>query len=102
MIIDIIIYIYTDLYFEKHIREIIFKNINTNKYYKSYIIKKNLLEFNQGKRDPMYISEKHDSNNILYGIENLENLEKNEKRNLKPYLIKNSAIEYNYKIKKNV
>ena len=59
-----------------------------------------MLEFNQGKRDPMYISEKHDSNNILYDIENLENLEKNEKRNLKPYLIKNSAIEYNYKIKK--
>ena len=59
-----------------------------------------MLEFNQGKRDPMYISEKHDSNNILYDIENIENLEKNEKRNLKPYLIKNSAIEYNYKIKK--
>ena len=55
-----------------------------------------MLEFNQGKRDPMYISEKHDSNNILYDIENLE---KNEKRNLKPYLIKNSATEYNYKIK---
>ena len=48
----------------------------------------------------MYISEKHDSNNIIYDIENLENLEKNEKRNLKPYLIKNSAIKYNYKIKK--
>ena len=25
-------YIYTDLYFKKHIREIILKNINTNKY----------------------------------------------------------------------
>ena len=59
-----------------------------------------MLEFNQGKRDPMYISEKYDSNNILYDIENIENLEKNEKRNLKPYLIKNSATEYNYKIKK--
>ena len=93
-------YIYTDLYFKKHIREIIFKNIDTNKYYKSYIIKKNMLEFNQGKRDPMCISEKHDSNNILYNIENIENLEKNEKRNIKPYLIKNSAAEYNYKIKK--
>ena len=45
----------------------------------------------------MYISEKHDSNNILYDIVNLE---KNEKRNLKPYLIKKSSIEYNYKIKK--
>ena len=35
-----------------------------------------MLEFNQGKRDPMYISEKHDLNNISYDIENLENLEK--------------------------
>ena len=93
-------YIYTDLYFKKYIKEIILKNIDTNKYYKSYMIKKNMLEFNQGKRDPMYKSEKHDSNNILYDIENIENLEKNEKRNLKPYLIKNSATEYNYKIKK--
>ena len=81
-------YIYTNLYFKKHIREIILKNIYTSKYYKSYIIKKNMLEFNQGKRDPMYISEKHDSNDILYDIENLENLEKNEEQNLKPYLIK--------------
>ena len=46
----------------------------------------------------MYISEKHDSNDILYDIENLENLEKNEESNLKPYLIKNSASDYNYKI----
>ena len=37
-----------------------------------------MLEFNQGKRDPMYISEKHDSNNILYDIENIENLKKME------------------------
>ena len=59
-----------------------------------------MLEFNQGKREPMYISEKHDSSDISYDIENLENLEKNEKRNLKPHLIKNSATEYNYKIKK--
>ena len=59
-----------------------------------------MLEFNQGKLDPMFISERHDSNNILYDIENLENLEKNEERNLKPYLSKNTATEYNYKIKK--
>ena len=93
-------YIYTDLYFKKYIREIILKNIDTNKYHKSYIIKKNMLDFNQGKRDPVYISENHDSNNILYDIENLENLENNEERNLKPYLIKKSSIEYKYNIKK--
>ena len=34
------------------------------------MIKKNILEFNQGSQDPMYISEKHNSNNILYDIEN--------------------------------
>ena len=84
-------YVYTDLYFKKHIREIIFKNIDTNKYYKSYLIKKNILEFNEGKRDPMYISEKHNSNNISYDIENIENLENNKERNLKPYFIKYSA-----------
>ena len=93
-------YIYTDLYFKKYIKEIILKNIDINKYYKSYIIKKNMLEFNEGKKDPMYISEKHDSNNILYDIENIEHLETNKERNLKPYLIKNSSSEYNYKIKK--
>ena len=38
-----------------------------------------MLEFNQGKQDPMYISKKHDSNNILYDIENIENLEKIKK-----------------------
>ena len=70
-------YIYTDLHFKKYIREIILKNIDTNKYYKSYIIKKNVLEFNQGKKDPMYISEKHDSNDILYDIQNIEHLEEN-------------------------
>ena len=48
----------------------------------------------------MYISEKHDSNDILYDIENIEHLEENKERNLKPYLIKKSASEYNYKIKK--
>ena len=93
-------YIYTDLYFKKHIKDIILKNINVNKYYKSYIIKKNMLEFNHGQADPMYISEKHDSNNILYDIENIEHLEENKERNLKPYLIKYSSMDYDYKIKK--
>ena len=36
-------YIYTDLYFKKYIRDLILENINTSKYYKSYIIKKNML-----------------------------------------------------------
>ena len=59
-----------------------------------------MLEFNHGQADPMYISEKHDSNNILYDIENIEHLEENKERNLKPYLIKYSSSDYDYKIKK--
>ena len=33
-------YIYTDLYFKKHIKDIILENIGDTNYYKSYIIKK--------------------------------------------------------------
>ena len=36
-------YIYTDLHFKKHVKNIILKNIDTTKYYKSYIIKKNII-----------------------------------------------------------
>ena len=48
----------------------------------------------------MYISERHDSNNILSDVQNIEHLESNKERNLKPYLIKYSSSDYNYKIKK--
>ena len=92
-------FMYTDLYSKKYIREIILKNIDTSEYYKSFIIKQNMLEFNHGSMEPMYVSEKFDSNDILNGISNIENLER-KKQNLKPYLIKNSASEYIYKIKK--
>ena len=92
-------FIYTNLYLKKHIRGIILKNMDTSKYYKSYIIKQNMLEFNYRTMDPMYVSEKIDSSNILQDISNIENLEI-IKQNLKPYLIKNSASDYNYKIKK--
>ena len=95
-------YIYTDLYFKKHIKELILKNIDINKFYKSFIVKKNVLEFNHGEREPAYISYKFDSNNILNDLLNIQNLEDPEykNRNMKPYLIKNSSSEYNYKIKK--
>ena len=36
---------YTDLYFKKHIKDIILKNIDDTKYYKSYIIKKKHVKF---------------------------------------------------------
>ena len=91
-------YIYTDLYFKKYIKEIILKNIDINKFYKSFIVKKNILEFNHGERAPAYISYKFDSNNILNDLLNIQNLEDPEykKRNMKPYLIKNSSTEYEY------
>ena len=73
-----------------------------NKFYKSFIVKKNILEFNHGEREPAYISYKFDSNNILNDLLNIQNLEDPEykNRNMKPYLIKNASSEYNYKIKK--
>ena len=60
------------------------------------------MEFNHGEREPAYISYKFDSNNILNDLLNIQNLEDPEykNRNMKPYLIKNSSTEYNYKIKK--
>ena len=95
-------YIYTDLYFKKHIRDIILKNIDINKFYKSYIFKKNILEFNHGKSNPCFISYKFDSNNILNDLLNIQYLEDPDykERNLKPYLIKNVSTEYDYKIDK--
>ena len=42
-------YIFSDLYFKKHIKELILKNIDVDKYYKSYIIKKLMLDFNNEK-----------------------------------------------------
>ena len=50
-------YIYTDLYFKKHIKDIILKNIDDTKYYKSYIIKKNILDLNS-KVELQHYSEK--------------------------------------------
>ena len=43
-------YIYTDLYFKKHIKNIIVENIDNNQYYKSYITKKNMISLNYSDR----------------------------------------------------
>ena len=88
-------YIYSDLYFKKHIKELIFKNINTDKYYKSYIIKKLMLDFN-GEKEKQYCSEKFNSNNIL---KNIEKIEKNDDI-IQPYLIKNSSKDYSYDLER--
>ena len=91
-------YIYTDLYFKNHLKDIILKNIDDTKYYKSHIIKKNMLNFNY-KTELHHYSEKFNSNNIINDINNIEKLEKNEKY-LKPYLIKNNTDDYQYDIDK--
>ena len=89
-------YIYTDLYFKKRIKNIILKNIDTTKYYKSYIIKKNMISLNY-KADLQHYSEKYNSNDILNDINKIEILEKNDYY-MKPYLIKTSTDDYNYDI----
>ena len=87
-------YIYTDRYFKKHIKDIIFKNVNENVFYKSYIVKKNMISFNTSDT-LIHYSDKFNSNNIINDITNIQNLEKNEEF-MKPYLIKSSTEDYNY------
>ena len=91
-------YIYTDMFIKKHIKDIILKNINNTKYYKSYIIKKYMLDSNY-KVELQQYSEKYNSNNIINDINNIENLEKNDEY-LKPYLIENNTNGYQYDIDK--
>ena len=90
-------YIYSDLYSKKHIKELILKNINVDKYYKSYITEKLMLDFN-GEKEKQYYSEKFNSNNILKDIQNIEKIEKNDI--IQPYLIKNSSKDYNYDLER--
>ena len=91
-------YVYTDLYFKKHIKNIILKNIDDTKYYKSYIIKKNMLNFNYNAELHHYTN-KFNSNNIISDINNIENLEKNDEY-MKPYLIKSNTEDCKYDIDK--
>ena len=91
-------YLYTDLYFKKHIKDLILENVNDKKYYKSYILKKHMITFNN-KNDYVYFSEKFNSNDIISDINNIENLEKNEE-NMKPYLINTTYKDYKYNLSK--
>ena len=91
-------YIYTDLYFKKHIKDIILKNIDENRFYKSYITKKNMLNFNFNAELHHY-TDKFNSNNIINDINNIENLEKNDEY-MKPYLIKSNTNDYDYNLDK--
>ena len=86
------------MYFKKHIKDIILNNIDDTKYYKSYVIKKNMILLNY-KADLQHCSEKYNNNNILNDINKIEILEKNDYY-MKPYLIKTSTDDYNYDIDK--
>ena len=57
-------YIFTDLYFKKKMKDLVLKHTDVNKYYKSYILKKNLISFNY-RDDQVFHSDKYDSNNII-------------------------------------
>ena len=89
-------YVYTDLYFKKYIKDIILKNVNENVFYKSYIIKKNMISFNTSDTIIHY-SDKFNSNNIINDINRIESIEKNEEF-MEPYLIKSSTDDYDYNI----
>ena len=89
-------YIYSDLYFKKHIKDIILKNVNDNVFYKSYIIKKNMISFNTSDT-LIHYSDKFNSNNIISDINRIESIEKNEEY-MKPYLIKTSTDDYDYNL----
>ena len=86
----------TDLYFKRHMKDIIFKITDVNKYYKAYILKKNMVSFNY-REHQMFYSEKYHSDDIINDINNIENLEKKEEY-LKPQLINTSANDYDYDI----
>ena len=45
-------------------KDVIFKNTDVNKYYKSYILKKNMISFNY-RDHQMFYSEKYNSNDII-------------------------------------
>ena len=54
-------YIYTDLYSKKHIREIILKNIDTNKYYKIYC---KILKYNKIVKIYKYLNKNRTNNKV--------------------------------------
>ena len=56
------------------------------------------LDFNEDK-ESKYYSQRFNSNNILKDIENIEKIEKKDDI-IQPYLIKNSAEDYNYDLER--
>ena len=78
-------------------KDLVLENTDVNKFYKSYILKKNMITFNY-RDDRVFYSDKYDSDNIINDIDKIENLEKKEEY-LKPQLIKLSMTDdYDYNI----
>ena len=78
-------------------KDLVLENTDVNKFYKSYILKKNMISFNY-RDDQVFYSDKFDSDNIINDINRIENLEKKEEY-LKPQLIKSSMTDdYDYNI----
>ena len=96
MIQDIIIYIYTDLYFKKAYNRYNIKKISIIQNVINLTLSKNMLDFNY-KVELQYYTEKYNSNDVINDINNIEKLEKNDEY-LKPYLIKNNTDDYQYDI----
>ena len=72
--------IYTDFYFKKKMKDLVLENTDVNRFYKSYILKKNMISFNY-RDDQVFYSYKYDSDNIIRDINIIENLEK--KKNIR-------------------
>ena len=89
-------YIYTDLYFKKHIKNIILENVNNSTLYKAYILKKNMISFNTSDT-LIHYSDKFNSNNIINDINRIETIEKIEEY-MKPHLIKTNTYYYDFNI----
>ena len=90
--------VYTDMYFKRYMKNIISKNTDVNKYYKAYILKKNMVSFNY-REHQMFYSEKYNSDGIINDINNIQNLEKKEEF-IKPQLINMSTNDFDYDIDK--
>ena len=56
-------------------KDLVLKNTDVSKFYKSYILKKNMISFNY-RDDQVFYSDKYDSDNVIQDIDNIENLEK--------------------------
>ena len=89
---------YIDRYFKKHINDLTMKNINFDKYYKSYIIKKSMLQYYNRDRSDIYYLEKYNSKNILDDVDRIQKLEKNDDK-MEPFLMKNDINkDYDYDV----